>query len=124
MSRLGSVTFEWGGEDRTFRLGLKELEALEEMRGVSPYALLERLQRRQPMMKDCRLVLLHGLTGAGVPMSDATKLVRVYCDETVPADSIVPATAILAAGLYGVPEDPPGKAEGTDEIPTPPQTDE
>lgn len=120
MSRLGNVTFEWGGEDRSFRLPIKELEALEELRGVSVYELLHRLQIQRPMVKDCRTILLHGLIGAGVPMSEATKLVRAYCDGIPPSESIVPAIVVLSAGLYGVPDDPPGKSEGEEQSPPPP----
>lgn len=121
MSRLGSIEFEWGGEDRSFRLALKGLIAIEELSGVSPYAVLERLQARRPMMKDCRTILLHGLVGDGMDMATATKLVKVYCDDVPPSDNIVPATAVLSAALYGVPDDPPGKSEGETESPAPPQ---
>lgn len=124
MSRLGSITFEWGGEDRTFRLTFKGLIGLEELLGVSPYALLERLHDRRPMMKDCRTVLLHGLIGADVPMGEATRLVKVFCDDRPNAESIVPATAVLSAALFGVPEDEPGKPQGEAAAPTPPPTGE
>lgn len=120
MSRSGSVTFTWGDlDDCPFRLAIGDLEALQDATSISPFILLERLQARRPMVKDMREVLRHGLIGAGRDPVEAARLIARWVDGRPPAESIAPAIVVLSAGLYGVPDDDPGKSPETAAEPAP-----
>lgn len=126
MSRDGSISFDWGDiDDCRFRLALGDLDDLQVKTGTSAFALLDRLRAGRPMVKDMREVLRHGLIGAGTPPPEAARLVARWADARPPAESIVPAIAVLAAALYGDPDDEPGKSSGVTGEPTvsPPMAD-
>lgn len=120
MSRDGSVTFAWGDGDHRFRLAIGDLIALEESLSVSPFIVLSRLRAGVPMIRDAREVLRFGLIGGGMTPVAAGLLVKRWSDERPPSESLGPAAVVLAAGLYGVPDDDPGKSPEAAEGPTPP----
>jgi hypothetical protein len=122
MSRNASIDFDFGDDKHSFRLAIGQLRELQEKSGVSPFAVLARMVAYIPMVDDCREVIRLGLIGGGMEPPKALALVRAYCDERPPAESLPSAIAILQAGLMGVPDEEPGKSPGETTAPTAPPT--
>ena len=122
MSRDGSVLLDIGdGEERLFRLALGELRSLQEATDASPYAVLERLMTRRPMVDEPREVIRWGLIGGGLPPGEASRLVKLWVDGRPHGEAIAPAIAVLSASLLGVADEAPGKSpEASGEPPPPP----
>ncbi len=117
MSRNGSIDLDWGDDTHRFRLAIGELRDLQEKCGASPFTVLGRVMSVEPMIDDLREVLRLGLIGGGLAPPQALVLVRRWVDERPLVESILPARAVLAAALYGVEDEPPGKAAGATETP-------
>jgi hypothetical protein len=83
VSRHGAVELDWADSTYTFRLGLAEIEELEEKRDTSIFTLAARLspEIRAPRLADMREVLRLGLIGGGAKPVDALALVRRYLEE-------------------------------------------
>lgn len=113
MSRDGSITAEFGGRDEKFRLGLAELEELQDVTGRGPEWLANRFRDGDWRVKDLRQVLRIGLIGGGLDLKDAEARCRRYFDE-IPRliDHKSIAFTLLMTALLGPEEDPPGKLKG------------
>lgn len=109
MSGSGTVTFPWGDDDHTFRLGLKEIRLLQEKTGLGPLALFRRIERDDWLIDDLRETIRLGLVGAGMKEDDALKKVRRHVDDFAKIDSKEPALKIIYAFLIGDPAEPVGK---------------
>ena len=68
------------------------------------------------------LLASSGLIGGGMKPLDALNLTERYSRQRPLAESIPLATAVLKAGLLGVPDEKPGKSAGEAEAPVPPPT--
>lgn len=115
MSRGGDITFEWGGAERRFMIGIGELARIQEACEASPVEVLKRLQSASPRVMEPSIVLRQGLIGGGMEPERAGKLVKDFCLTPAIAawaDSFVPAALVLAAGIYGVADEEPGKGAG------------
>lgn len=141
MSRHGDVAFEWGGEERTFRLALGEIRKLQERTNAGPYELLRRLTTGTWRVDDLRETIRLGLVGGGTVVNDKgatddnriARLVRDYVDERPLQQSVMVAARILEAALAGAPDEDIPKSEGaettspqsleTASSPSPPSTD-
>ena len=119
MSRSGSLTFTWGDGEYRFRLAIGELEQLQEKMGCSPFTVLDRLRVAHPLVFDAREVLRLGLIGGGMSPPEALAKVRFYADARPLAESIPAAIAVLAASLYGIEDEAPGKSLGESETEAP-----
>lgn len=102
LSRHGAVELDWADGTYTFRLGLEQIEELEEKCGGSIFAVRDRLLDRQPRLRDMREPLRIGLIGGGKPPVDALKLVRRYIDERPLDENREFALAVILAGLARV----------------------
>lgn len=125
MSRAGEVTIDWGGEaERTFRLGIGQIRALQEKTGAGPLGIAARCQiaaaalayQRQgdwvalsrldltqiAEMPQVREALLQGLLGMNMALPVADKLVRDWVDERPLAENLVACVAVCTASVYGV----------------------
>ncbi len=122
MSRDASTSAVFGDDEHTFRMALGELRELQEKTGVSPFAVLARLVAYMPMVDDAPEIIRLGLVGGGMVPVDAVRLTERYARQRPPAESIPLATAILKAGLLGVPDEKPGKSAGEAAAETPPPT--
>lgn len=133
MRRHGAIEIDWADGTYTFRLGLAQIEEIEEKRDVSLFSLHRRLspQIRDARLADIREVLRIGLIGGGAKPADALALVRRYVDERPLDESRDIAYAVVLAGLSRVhTEDQPkgeseaAKTEGSTSPPSgePPQT--
>lgn len=105
--RLTAVTFDWGGEERTFDLRLGEVRKIEDKTGIGPAVILANLQNGTWKVDEYREVILQGLMGGGMSAPEATKLVKSWVDERPAKESLLPAMNIIMAWLVGVPQDAP-----------------
>lgn len=117
MRRHGAVELDFGDGTFTFRLGLAEIEELEEKRDASVFALARRMapSARDARLADIMQVIRLGLIGGGMPPVDALAKVRRYVDARPIDESRDTAFAVLLAGLARVhtddlADDPPGEA--------------
>src|SRR5690348_12320932 len=104
MSRTAEVTFFWGGDDRTFRLRIKELETLQGLcseRG--PRRILTDLMTNDWRVQDIRETIRLGLYGGGMKKQQADLLIRDYVDNEPLQDNVLAAIAILQAVIVGPP---------------------
>lgn len=133
MSRNAQVTFGWADGDHIFRLGIKELEELQEKTDCGPLFLLNRITRGEWRVADLRDTIRLGLIGGGLDPFKAIELVKRYVDDRPLSESVRPAQAILAAAILGPADgEKPGKARAakakapslpTESSPLPPSTE-
>jgi hypothetical protein len=107
MSRDASVTIEWAGEERLFRLGMAELARLQEARDEGPYMTFSRLHSPNWKIEDMREVLRLGLIGGGMSEADASRLVKREM-ESPPFYNLPVAMKVMAAGFKGAPDEEAG----------------
>jgi len=112
MSADASVSFPWGDGDHEFRLPIKQLRQLQDLTGVGPKVLFDRLTDGTWMVDDVREVLRLGLIGGGMAPVDALQLINAYVDGEPLAPNVLPAQLIMTAALVGVPDDQPEVGEG------------
>jgi hypothetical protein len=111
MSADASKTFEWADGEYKFRLAIGQLRELQDKTGVGPYALLSRVIDGTWKVDDLREVIRLGLIGGGLEPLKALSLVKNYVEGRPLMESLTPVKVILAAALFGDPDDPVGKKE-------------
>lgn len=111
MSRDASVTKDWAGDARTFRLAWGELIKLQESRDAGPFLILQRLLSGAWFLEDIREVIRLGLIGGGLDKDKALQMIRTHVEGDVPGANLVIAQAVLGAALYGVAEEEVGKKQ-------------
>lgn len=122
MSRSGEVTLEFGGEERTFRLAIKQWEKVQEKCDAGPAELLARLappfyakarglafEQIVGMgllgtwrVHDIREVILQGLLGGGMDGPVAQRLTKDWVDDRPLIESASVAYDIVMASYVGV----------------------
>lgn len=105
------TTFDWADGTYKFALRLKELEELQEKADSGPLALFSRVRDEKWCVGDLRETIRLGLIGGGTEPGRALTLVRRYVDGRPLIESTMPALAILAAAIWGVADDQPGKSQ-------------
>lgn len=133
MSRHGEIRLPFGAEERVFRLGIRQWEAIEAKCDAGPPELLGRLRPlvnalqmklglRQIMasnlmgtwrIHDVREPILQGLIGGGMGSTEAGVLVRAMFDERLSLEFAPTAYLILEAAWFGPEDDPPGESMAT-----------
>jgi hypothetical protein len=120
--RNAEIVYPFGDDEHTFRLGIKELEELQEKCDAGPGFVLGRLMspRLEWRIEDVRHTLRLGLIGGGMPATDAIKLVRRYVDDRPAwAENAKIAQAVLAVAIFGPADELPGETQGeTETTPT------
>jgi hypothetical protein len=112
MSRDGHVDLDLDGTTRRFRLGIGDLEALQEATGAGPAALLHRFHAgRRYRFRDVRDVLRLGLIGGGTPVPQAHAVARSL-DGLPCIPLIAKAALVLAAALEGTEDERVGRPAG------------
>lgn len=117
MSLNASFTQVWAGDERTFRLGIGELLALEEKRDLGCAEILNRIGAGQWRIADLKEPIRLGLIGGGVDARRAKDLVE---ENVVPGrllEAAVLARNILLAALVAPSEEPVGKDDAAAEAP-------
>lgn len=112
MSRSGKVDFDWADGRHAFRLGLGELEELQERVDAGPAEVLRRLYHGTWKVAEVREPIRLGLIGAGTSAADARKLVDRYAGPGQLMDAVVPAMTVLNAALNGAPDETVGGSGG------------
>lgn len=109
MSRDGSIQLDFGGKDRKFRLGIKELIELQEVTSCGPEFLINRFIDGNWKVQNVRQVIRIGLIGGGSDPREAEAICRRYFDEILRLlDNKELAFNILHNALIGPEEDDPG----------------
>jgi hypothetical protein len=113
MNRHGAVDLDWGDGTYTFRLGIGEIEEVEEVTDRSMFQLVEALNpvNRTARLKDIRAVIRCGLIGGGMSPVDALAKVRRYLDDRPLTESLTTAFAVAAAAIVRTNGDEAGKSE-------------
>lgn len=121
MSRAGEIALDFGGEERSFRLGIGQWRKVQEKCDAGPAEILARLApifaakqaglTMQQIMAhgylgawrvdDLREVILQGLLGANMAGPDALRLVRDWVEERPMLESVAVAYAIVLASVAG-----------------------
>lgn len=111
MSRTATARFEWAGEERTFRLAVRQLEELQDACDAGPQYLYELLASGLGRQKYIAETLRLGLIGGGMPAAEADRLVKRNIFPL--ADNVLPAMTVLAAVVQGVPDERPKESGET-----------
>lgn len=113
------VTAEFGGETRTFRIGVGEIRALEAETGLGYLKLWDRMKRRDCSLGEVAKIIRYGLEGMDTKADEAVRLVERYVLQPPFAEHLELASLIYGAALF-LPEElnPPGKAESDGTIET------
>lgn len=111
MSRSAKINAAWADADYDFRLGLAQIEELQEKTDCGLHFLFNRIGSGQWLIRDLRETIRLGLIGAGMEAPKAKTLIERYFDPGPYASHTATAQAILAAALIGAPDgEEPGKA--------------
>lgn len=102
---MQAATIRWPGGEHAFRLGLAELETIQQKTDCGPEFLLHKINAAQWKSVDLIEVLRNGLIGGGMPHVEALKAVRNAFDLHPLISFKVPAQEVLAACLYGPPDE-------------------
>lgn len=116
MSRDGSIDLELGDRTHRFRLAIGELEKLQEETGVGAAEHLYRLHvSENAAWRHVRAILLVGLIGGGLGVSEAHAIARGL-DDMPAVRAIAVAALVMAAALEGAEDEPlPHRASKKDD---------
>jgi Phage tail tube protein, GTA-gp10 len=103
-SRDGSVELDWAGGRHVFRLGIEELEKVQEACDAGPHWVMNRLTSKAWMMSDLRAPLLWGLVGGGMSVAEAQKLLKTYLISPF-LQHVMTSYVVLSAALNGAPDE-------------------
>lgn len=110
MSRSAKVRLTWGGDERTFRLGVGELDELDALCDIGPGYALALIESAGVhgnwRAKHIRETIRLGLIGGGLDQHVALRLVKRYVDAKPLGENLTTAANILRAAIVGVPDDP------------------
>lgn len=112
MSRSAEIEIAFGGEDRTFRLPIGRLRALQEKVDAGPMELLHRIAAQTWRVDDLRETILQGLIGGGMSSADATRLLKSDFDDLPLAQFTTIAQAVLFTAVLGAEDEPVGEGQG------------
>lgn len=119
MSRNGDIELPWPDQERTFRLGIGELRALQEKCNKGPMEILADLQSGRWRVDDIIQPIRLGLVGGGMKLHDAVQLIDAEIQPGRLGECAIIAVAILQAAITGPPDEQiklpkgakPGKTE-------------
>lgn len=112
MSRDGSITLPFADGQHFFRYAWGQFRELQEKCDAGPMEILARLEQSRWRIDDVSEVLRIGLIGGGMKPLEAANLVNRYVLAQPPADNIINAILVLAAGIHGAPDEPVGEPQG------------
>lgn len=111
MSRGASISLAWADGEYMFRLGLGQIEELQEACDAGPFVILNHLVHGTWRVAMVRETLRLGLIGGGMQPTRALTLIKRYHDELPWAHNVKQATAVIHAAVLGAPDgERPGKA--------------
>ncbi|KQT08528.1 hypothetical protein ASG40_11660 [Methylobacterium sp. Leaf399] len=114
MSRNGSVDLELGDETYRFRLGIGDLESLQEETDVgAPEHLYRLFSSTDHTFRHTREIVRAGLIGGGMAVTEASRIARGL-DDMPTVRVIATATLIMAAALEGAEDERLPASKGKD----------
>lgn len=117
MSRDGSIELQFGGDKRTFRLGIDELLALQDRRGIGLYEIEARFRSRTCHVQDVQEIIRLGLIGGGVEAKRAEEIAERGVKPGALSLCRLVALAVLLAAMQGDESDPVGKEPAASQVP-------
>lgn len=102
---MRGVDLVWAGGESRFLLDINHLRALQDKCDAGPAWVLARLGSGQWLVDDVVSTVRLGLEGGGMDKDEARKLVRKYIEDRPLTESVLLASSILMAALYGGEED-------------------
>lgn len=99
-----AIDLTWHGGEHTFNLKIEHLRALQDKCDAGPAWVLARLGSKQWLVDDVVSTIRLGLEGGGMEKEAARKLVKKHVEDRPLTESVLTATAILMASLYGCEE--------------------
>ncbi|MGA0615323.1 gene transfer agent family protein [Paracoccus sp. KR1-242] len=106
---MARVVIRWAGGEHAFRLGLAELEVIQQNTDCGPEHLLQRINAGLWTAAELMEILRNGLIGGGMDDVDAKNLVHRTFGQHPMIVFKVPAQEVLFLCLYGPPDDPVGE---------------
>ena len=114
------VVIRWPGGEHACRLGLTELEVIQQKTDCGPEFLLHRIRAAQWRAADLSEVIRNGLIGGGMNHVAALQLVQGALAAHPLIEFKVPAMEILAHAVFGPPNDEDAPSGEPDPVaPTP-----
>ncbi|PZU95625.1 MAG: gene transfer agent family protein [Chelatococcus sp.] len=107
---LCRIDLEWADGTYPFCLPLAQLEELQTLCDAGPMVILERLRHGAWTSKEVYHPIRLGLIGGGMPPDAALRKTRLYVLERPWAENVQTAMAVVAAVLFGKPEETVGKS--------------
>lgn len=108
---MKAIELVWPGGEHTFDLRIGELQALQDACDAGPEFILNRIMAGQWRYADLFDTIRLGLIGGGMERTEANKLTRDAFDRSGLVAFKITASSILGQALYGVADDPVGKAD-------------
>jgi hypothetical protein len=132
MSRRAEVRLQLGPRKYLFRLGLGELERVQDETGAGPFEVYARLAAAQLAIatglhlfdgmlvaagcklgpKDAPQVVYNGLIGGGLAPDEALALTETWIVKRPLAEQVPVAHAVIMAAIIGVKDEPLGEGVG------------
>jgi hypothetical protein len=114
MTKHGEIDISLGGKVTTYRLGMAEIEELEELIDMSVFVAMGALAAALPFLKQkqWREIIRLGLVGGGMSRAEADAQTSVMLEEHGPTQCQAIALRVLGAALgkvYG--DSPSGEQE-------------
>lgn len=91
----------WAGGQHDFALPIELLRALQDKCDAGPAWVLARLSSKQWMVDDVVATIRLGLEGGGMDKDAARKIVKKHVEDRPLSESVLTASAVLMAALYG-----------------------
>ncbi len=104
MSRDASVNLEWAGGHHLFKLGIGELEKLDDLCDAGPAFMAQALASGTWRTKYVVETVRWGLVGGGMDVVEANRLIKTFIDGTPLMQHSITAQAVLMACLVGADE--------------------
>lgn len=115
MSRDARIELDWADGHYVFRLGIGQLEELQEKCDAGFGWIATRLSQRRWFVQDIVHTIRLALIGGGTPPDTARILVQRYVEARPLNESIPIAIKILQAVLEGAGDEQPGEADAAPE---------
>lgn len=106
---MDAMVLPWPGGEHAFRLGLRELRAIQQKTDCGPEHLLNKIKFGHWAADELHEILRNGLIGGGMAHVEALKLVDHAFDRSPGIAFKVPAMEVLASYLFGPKDDPVGE---------------
>lgn len=109
---MRGIDLTWAGGEHHFLLTIELLRALQDKCDAGPAWVLARLGSKQWMVDDVVSPIRLGLEGGGMSKDDARRLVKKFVEDRPLTESVLTATTVLMAALYGGEEEAGEADEG------------